>query len=82
MLDAVYIYNEHAKSIVAVKPKLPFKPVFQIAASRKGSYIRIINEPLVGLSLFLVETGERACFRSKMVSFGTKNGLALSRVIF
>ena len=58
MLDAVYIYNERTKSIVAVKPKPPFKPVFQIAASREGSYIRIINEPLVGLSLFLVEMGE------------------------
>jgi site-specific DNA recombinase len=58
MLDAVYIYNERTNSIVAVKPKLPFKPVFQIAAFREGSYIRIINEPLVGSSFFLVETGE------------------------
>jgi len=43
MLDAVYIYNAHTKSIVAVKPKPPFKPVFQIAASCEGSYNRIIN---------------------------------------
>jgi hypothetical protein len=57
-LDAVYIYNKHAKSIVAVKPKPPFKPVFQIEASREGAYIRIINEPLAGLSLFLVKTEE------------------------
>jgi hypothetical protein len=32
--------------------------------------------------LFQVEFDSRACLRSKMVSFGTKNGLALSRVIF
>ena len=47
-----------SKSIVAIKPKPPFKPVFQVAASREGSDIRILNEPLNGSSLFLVETGE------------------------
>ncbi len=46
------------KSIIAVKPKPPFKPVFQVAASREGSDIRILNEPLEGSSVFLVETGE------------------------
>ena len=46
------------KSIIAIKPKPPFKPVFQVAASREGSDIRILNEPLEGSSLFLVETGE------------------------
>jgi site-specific DNA recombinase len=57
MLDAVYIDTKH-NLIVAIRPKPPFKPVFQVAASRKGSDIRIINEPLNGSSLFLVETGE------------------------
>ncbi len=46
------------KSIIAVKPKPPFKPVFQVAASREGSDIRILNEPLEGSSVFLVEAGE------------------------
>jgi len=46
------------KSIIAIKPKPPFKPVFQVAASREGSEIRIINEPYQGSPLFLVETGE------------------------
>ena len=46
------------QSIVALKPKPPFKPVFQVAASREGSDIRILNEPVEGSSLFLVETGE------------------------
>jgi hypothetical protein len=58
MLDAVYVDAKKTKSIVAIKPKPPFKPVFQVAASREGSDIRILNEPLNGSSLFLVETGE------------------------
>ena len=58
MLEAVYVDAKKAKSIVAIRPKPPFKPVFQVAASREGSDIRIINEPLKDSSLFLVETGE------------------------
>ena len=34
------------------------RPIFQVAATREGSGIRIINEPLEGSSVFLVETGE------------------------
>ena len=34
------------------------RPVFQVAASRDNSDIRILNEPLNGSSVFLVETGE------------------------
>ncbi|MFC2041937.1 recombinase family protein [Chloroflexota bacterium] len=59
MLDTVYVDAKQTKSIVAIKPKPPFKPVFQVAASRDGSDIRILNEPLNGSSVFLVETGER-----------------------
>ncbi|MFC1907471.1 recombinase zinc beta ribbon domain-containing protein [Chloroflexota bacterium] len=58
MLDAVYVDAKQTKSIIAIKPKPPFKPVFQVAASREGSDIRIINEPINGSSVFLVETGE------------------------
>jgi len=58
MLDAVYVDAKKAKSIIAIKPKPPFKPVFQVAASREESDIRILNEPLEGSSVFLVETGE------------------------
>jgi len=57
MLDAIYIDTRH-NLMVAIKPKPPFKPVFQVAASREGSDIHILNEPLNGSSLFLVETGE------------------------
>jgi hypothetical protein len=46
MLEAVYIDTKQTKSILAIKPKPPFKPVFQVAASREGSDIHISNEPL------------------------------------
>ena len=58
MLDAIYVDAKKSKSIIAIRPKPPFKPVFQVAASREGSDIRILNEPLEGSSVFLVETGE------------------------
>jgi site-specific DNA recombinase len=46
------------KSIVAIKPKPPFKPAFQVAVAKQDSEIRILNEPLKGTSVFLMETGE------------------------
>ena len=62
MLKAVYVYGKKSKSIVAIKPKPPFIPIFQVAASRQGSDIRIVNEPLKTQSgspvVFLVEAGE------------------------
>jgi site-specific DNA recombinase len=58
MLDAVYVDAKKTMSIIAIKPKPPFKSVFQVAASRKGSDIRILNEPINGSSVFLVETGD------------------------
>jgi len=65
MLDAVYVDAKQTNSIIAIKPKPPFKPIFQVAASREGSDIRILNEPLEGSSLFLVETGESRTPRPK-----------------
>jgi site-specific DNA recombinase len=62
VLDAVYVDAKKYKSIVAIKPKPPFIPIFQVAVSKKESDIRIINEPLETSSkvpsVFLVETGE------------------------
>ena len=54
MLDAVYVDAKNTKSIVAIKPKPPFKPVFQVAASREGPDIRVLNRPADGSPLFLV----------------------------
>jgi hypothetical protein len=58
MLDGIYIDAKQTKSIVAIRPKPAFKPIFQVAVTKEGSNIRIINEPLQGSSVFLVETGE------------------------
>ncbi|MGK5091403.1 recombinase family protein, partial [Deltaproteobacteria bacterium TL4] len=46
MLDAVYVDAKEEKRIVAIKPKPPFRPVFQVAATKEGSEVILINEPL------------------------------------
>jgi len=58
MMDAVYVDAKQTKSIVAIKSKPPFRPIFQVVVTRAGSQIGIINEPLEGSAVFLVETGE------------------------
>jgi site-specific DNA recombinase len=62
MLDAVYVDAKKTKSIIAIRPKPTFRPIFQVAVTKQGSGIRIINEPLSsetgGSVVFLVETGE------------------------
>ena len=45
MLDAVYVDAKEDKCIVAVKPKPPFRPIFQVATTREGSGIILLNEP-------------------------------------
>jgi len=66
MLDAVYVDAKKTKSVIAIKPKPPFKPVFQVAASRNGSKIRILNEPSYGSSVFLVGRGESNSRQKKL----------------
>jgi len=58
MLDAVYIDAKQTKSIIAIRPKPPFRPIFWVAATRQGSNVRIVNEPFDGSSVFQVEAGE------------------------
>ncbi|MDD5702140.1 MAG: hypothetical protein PHU23_08845 [Dehalococcoidales bacterium] len=63
MLEAVYFDVKQTKSIVAIKTKPPFVPIFQVAVTREGSGIHIIkNEPSSkesrNSSVFMVETGE------------------------
>jgi site-specific DNA recombinase len=71
MLDAVYIDAKKAKTIVAIKPKPPFLPILQVATSRAGADIRILNEPpnssLKSSSVLLVETGEAGTLRYRSV---------------
>ena len=68
MLEAVYIDTKN-NLIVAVKPKPPFRPIFQVAVTRAGSKINIVNEPYHGSSLFLVETGESASLPETILEF-------------
>ena len=45
MLDAVYMDAKEDRSIVAVKPKPASRPVFQVAVTREGSGILLVNGP-------------------------------------
>jgi hypothetical protein len=45
MLDAVYVDTRDEKRIVAIKPKAPFKPVFQVASTREGSGVALVHDP-------------------------------------
>ncbi|MFC1982004.1 recombinase family protein [Chloroflexota bacterium] len=61
MLDAVYVDTKQSKSVIAIKPKPPFRPVFEVAANREGSVIRILNgreNESSRPAMFLVEAGE------------------------
>lgn len=69
MLDAVYVDAKETKSIVAIKPKSPFIPIFQVSASREKSDIRILNKPLKGSSVSLVENGKTLSLRVIILSF-------------
>jgi len=47
MLDAVYFDLSDSKSIIAIKPKAPFRPVFEVAAAREDSGVILLqNEKL------------------------------------
>ena len=78
MLDAVYVDAKQTKSIVAIRPKPPFRPIFRVAASCEGSDIRIINEPLNSSAVFLVETGEASSPSYHTVSSLLKKRRALA----
>ena len=45
MLDAVYVDTVDEKAIVAIRPKPAFRPLFEIATTREGSDVLLINEP-------------------------------------
>jgi site-specific DNA recombinase len=69
MPDTIYVDAKQTKSIVAIRPKPPFKPIFQVAVTKEGSDIRIVNEPIKGTSVFLVETGESLSFPETRLYF-------------
>ena len=44
MLDAVYVDAKEEDRIVAIKPRPPFKPIFQMATMKEGSVIVLVHE--------------------------------------
>ncbi len=44
MLDAVYVDSKE-NAIVAITPKAPFKPVFEVATTRQGSDVVLVHDP-------------------------------------
>ena len=45
ILDAVYVDTVEEKAIVAIRPKPAFQPLFEIATTREGSDVVLINDP-------------------------------------
>ncbi|MBI2847517.1 MAG: hypothetical protein HYX82_06520 [Chloroflexi bacterium] len=45
-LDAVYVDSKDTMSIVALKPRPPFRPILQVATTKEGSGVLLLNEPL------------------------------------
>ena len=43
MLEAVYV-DSKKNMIVAIRPKAPFKPVFQVATTREGSEVALVHD--------------------------------------
>ena len=44
MLDAVYVDSKE-NMVVAIKPKAPFKPVFEIATTSEDSAVALVHDP-------------------------------------
>ena len=43
MLDAVYVDSKE-NAIMAIKPKAPFKPVFEVATTSEGSEVVLVHD--------------------------------------
>ncbi|MCH7801819.1 MAG: hypothetical protein IIC24_09810 [Chloroflexi bacterium] len=50
MLDAVYVDANGEKRVVAIKPKAPFRPIFEVATTKEGSGVVLVKEPQEVLS--------------------------------
>ena len=73
MLDAVYADAKRSRSIVAIKPKRRFRPIFQVATTKEGSGGRITNGPPG------IDPEGPTCFwwRRGRVELGLQHGLIL-----
>ena len=45
MPDAVFVDTKQSRSIVTIKPKAPFRPIFQLATTRAGSRVTLTPGP-------------------------------------
>ena len=45
MLGTVYVDTVEEKVHVAIRPKTAFRPLIEVATTREGSYVLLINEP-------------------------------------
>ena len=45
MLDAVYVDTKEFKAIVAIQPKAPFRPVFDVATTKEGLGVMLMKTP-------------------------------------
>jgi len=71
MLDTVYVDTRN-NLVVAIRPKSAFRSRFWDTASREGFDIRVVNEPLNGSAVFLVETGESQSLPEAAMGFLNK----------
>ncbi len=44
LLNAVHVDTVKEKSVVAIRPKPAFRPIFEVATTREGSGIALINQ--------------------------------------
>ena len=51
MLDAVYVDTVEEKSVVAIRPKPAFRPIFEVATTREGSDIVLAHDTNEGEDL-------------------------------
>jgi DNA invertase Pin-like site-specific DNA recombinase len=77
MLDGIYFDTKEAKSIVAIKPKPAFMPIFQVAVTREGSDVVLLKEgnPLPALPPEAGHTNTCSWWRRGGVERGLKRGL-------
>jgi len=76
MVDAVYVDTVEEKTIVAIRPKPAFRPLLEIATTRAGSGVVLINQ--TPRTQNEPEASE-PCFwwRRGRVELGLKHGLAV-----
>jgi DNA invertase Pin-like site-specific DNA recombinase len=76
MLDGIYFDTKEEKSIVAIKPKPAFMPIFQVAVTREGSDVVLLREdPLPALPPEAGHANTCSWWRRGGVERGLERGL-------